>query len=58
MADVALGFSPILFQKKKDGLLHLRVGHRGLNRVCMENIYPLPPMKDILTYLAKEQGFC
>lgn len=27
--------------------------YRGLNGVCVKNVYPLPLMKDMLDYLAK-----
>lgn len=44
---------PVLFRKKKDGSLHLCRDYRGLNIVCMENVYPLPLVKDILAHLGK-----
>lgn len=48
---------PVLFQEKKDGSLHLCMDYHGLNDICMENIYPLPLMKDMLAHLAKGRIF-
>lgn len=31
--------------------------YRGLNCICGENMYPLPLMRDMLNYLAKERIF-
>lgn len=47
----------VLFRKKKDGSLHLFVDLRGLNTVCVEHLYPLPLMKDLLATLATGQVF-
>lgn len=45
---------PVLFKEKKNGSLHLCVNFCSINGVCMENIYPPPPlMKDLLAHLAK-----
>ncbi|KAK9401689.1 hypothetical protein NXF25_010045 [Crotalus adamanteus] len=44
--------APVLFQGKKDGGLRLCVDFRGLNAVCIEQVYPLPLIKDLLTHLA------
>lgn len=35
--------APVLFREKKDGGLRLCVDYRGLNTVCQEPLYPLPP---------------
>ncbi|KAK9395714.1 hypothetical protein NXF25_019075 [Crotalus adamanteus] len=48
---------PVLFQEKKDGGLRLCVDFRGLNAVCVEHIYPLPLMKDLLAHLARGRVF-
>lgn len=40
----------------KNGKLCLCVDYIGLNAVCVENVYPLPPM-DMLVYLAKVKIF-
>lgn len=42
--------APILFKEKKDGSLKLCIEFRGINAVCMENMYLLPLMKDILRH--------
>lgn len=39
----------VLFREKKDGSLCLCVDYHGLNAVCMENVYPLPLIKDMLS---------
>ena len=39
--------APILFLKKKDGLLRLCVDYRGLNRVTIRNRYPLPLIPEL-----------
>ena len=40
--------TPILFIKKKDGLLRLAVDYRGLNRITRKDRYPLPLIPDLL----------
>lgn len=37
----------VLFVKKKDGSLHLRIYYRQLNRVTIKNKYPLPRIDDL-----------
>lgn len=49
--------APVLFCDKNDGSLCLSVHHRELNTMCVENVYPLPLMKDMLAHLAKEKTF-
>lgn len=49
--------APVLFREKKDGSLRLCVDFRGLNGVCVEHLYPLPLMKDMLATLAKGKYF-
>lgn len=44
--------APVLFREKKDGGLCLCVDFQGLNVVCVEHLYPLPLMKDLLSTLA------
>ena len=39
--------APVLFVKKKDGLLRLCVDYRGLNKLTMKNKFPLPRVDDI-----------
>lgn len=43
--------------REKDVSLHVCVDYRGLNTVCMENVYPLPLMKDMLAHLSKGKIF-
>lgn len=33
------------------------VDYRGINAICVENMYPLPLMKDMLSYLSKGKIF-
>lgn len=40
--------APVLFKEKKDGSLTLSMDFRGINSVCVEYMYLLPLMKDIL----------
>jgi len=44
--------SPLLFVKKKDGSLRLCVDYRDLNRVTVQNKYPLPRIDDLFDQLA------
>ena len=43
--------APILFVKKKDGLLRMCVDYRGLNKVTKKNRYPLPLIFGLLEQL-------
>lgn len=47
----------MFFKGKKDRSLRLCIDYRGLNGICMENMYPLPLMKDTLGHLAKGRIF-
>lgn len=49
--------APILFQEKKDESLGLCADYRGLNGICIENMYSLPLMKNMLAYQAKGKIF-
>lgn len=31
--------------------------YRGINAICMEDMYPIPLMKDMLNYLSKGKIF-
>ena len=42
---------PILFVKKKDGTLRLCIDYRELNKVTVENKYPLPRIDDLFDQL-------
>jgi len=48
---------PILFIKKKDGLLRLYVDYRKLNDVIIKNRYPLPNISELQDRLAKAKIF-
>ncbi|KAL1190813.1 RNA-directed DNA polymerase-like protein [Cardamine amara subsp. amara] len=43
--------APVLFVKKKDESFRLCVGYRGLNRVTVKNMYPLPRIDELLDQL-------
>ena len=45
--------APVLFIKKKDGLLGLCVDFRGLNRITKKDRYPLPLISDLLATAGK-----
>lgn len=48
--------APFLFkeeEEEEDGSMRLCVDFRGINTICVENTYPLPLKKDMLTHLAK-----
>ncbi|KAL4028439.1 hypothetical protein IC575_011636 [Cucumis melo] len=43
--------TPVLFVKKKDGLMHLFIDYRELNKVTVKNRYPLPRIDDLFDQL-------
>ncbi|XP_039197259.1 malonyl-CoA-acyl carrier protein transacylase, mitochondrial isoform X1 [Crotalus tigris] len=45
--------TPVLFKEKKDGSLRLCVDFRRINAVCVDHLYPLPLMKDLLAHLGR-----
>lgn len=47
----------VLFKEKKDGSLGLCEDFQGINGVCVENMYPLLLMKDMLGYPATGRVF-
>lgn len=49
--------APVLFKEKKAGSLRMFMDYRGINAICIENMYPLPLMKDMVGYLSKENIF-
>ncbi|MBW0567058.1 hypothetical protein O181_106773, partial [Austropuccinia psidii MF-1] len=49
--------APVLFVKKKDGGLHLRVDYRKLNSVTRKNKYPVRPMNQLLNFFSGSSIF-
>ncbi|TYK27113.1 hypothetical protein E5676_scaffold478G00020 [Cucumis melo var. makuwa] len=43
--------APVLFVKKKDGLMRLCIDYRELNKVTIKNRYPLPRIDDLFDQL-------
>ena len=43
--------APVLFVKKKDGILRLCINYRELNKVTVKNKYPLPRIDDLFDQL-------
>ncbi|KAL0557219.1 hypothetical protein IC582_005737 [Cucumis melo] len=43
--------APVLFVKKKDGLMNLCIDYRELNKVTVKNKYPLPRINDLFDQL-------
>ncbi|XP_075074670.1 uncharacterized protein LOC142162242 [Nicotiana tabacum] len=49
--------APVLFQKKKDGLLHLCIDYRALNKVIVKNEYPITLIDDFFDTLGQANGY-
>lgn len=49
--------APALFAKKKDGSMRLCIDYRRLNRVIVQNKYPLPKMDDFFDQLRGSKCF-
>ena len=49
--------APVLFVKKKDGSMQLCIDYRELNRVTVQNKYPLPRIEDLFDQLQGAQVF-
>jgi len=49
--------APILFVKKADGSLRLRVDYRGINKITIKNRYPLPLIPELLNKVGKAKRF-
>lgn len=43
------GGTPVLFVKKKDGIMRVRIGKQQLNKVTILKKYHLPQIDDLLT---------
>ena len=49
--------APVLFVKKKDGILHLCIDYRQLNKVTVKNRYPVPRIDDLFDQLKGAKVF-
>ena len=49
--------APVLFMKKKDGIMRLCINCRQLNKVTMRNKYPLPRIDDLFDQLQGARVF-
>ena len=49
--------APVLVVKKKDGTLKLCIDYRKLNKVTINNMYPLPQIDDLFNQLEGETMF-
>jgi hypothetical protein len=50
--------APILFVHKKDGTLRMCVDYKALNKVTVNNRYPLPRIDDLFDRLLRAKMFC
>ena len=49
--------APVLFVRKKDGLLRTCIDYRQLNKVTIKNRYPLPRIDDLFDQLQGAKCF-
>ena len=49
--------APVLFAKKKDKTLRLRIDYRQLNRVTIKNRYPLPRIDELFDQLRRARVY-
>ncbi|GJY69566.1 putative reverse transcriptase domain-containing protein [Tanacetum coccineum] len=49
--------APILFVKKKDGIMWMCIDYRELNKVTVKNVYPLPRINDLFDQLQGAKWF-
>ncbi|GJT16719.1 putative reverse transcriptase domain-containing protein [Tanacetum coccineum] len=47
--------APILFVKKKDGIMRMCIDYRELNKVTVKNVYPLPRIDDLFDQIQEVQ---
>nr|GFC73027.1 putative reverse transcriptase domain, aspartic peptidase domain protein [Tanacetum cinerariifolium] len=49
--------APVLFVKKKDGSMRLRIDYHELNKITIRNCYPLPRIDDLFDQLPGAMHF-
>uniref|UniRef100_A0A3Q7GT83 Reverse transcriptase domain-containing protein n=1 Tax=Solanum lycopersicum TaxID=4081 RepID=A0A3Q7GT83_SOLLC len=49
--------APVLFQKKKEGMLRLCIDYRALNKVTVKNKYPIPLIADMFDRFGQAKVF-
>ena len=49
--------APVLFVRKKDGTMRLCIDYRELNKITINNKYPLPRVDDLFDQLQGAQVF-
>ncbi|GKB23637.1 putative reverse transcriptase domain-containing protein [Tanacetum coccineum] len=49
--------APMLFVKKKDGSMHMRIDYHELNKLTVKNRYPLPRIDDLFNQLQGARYF-
>ncbi|GKG35234.1 hypothetical protein Tco_0440388 [Tanacetum coccineum] len=49
--------APVLFVKKKDGSFRMCIDYRELNKLTVENRYPLPRIDGLFDQLQRSQFF-
>ena len=47
----------VLFQRKHDGSLRLRIDYRALNKLTVKNKYPIPLIADLFNQLGRARWF-
>ena len=49
--------APVLFVKKKDGIMRVCIDYRELNKVTIKNRYPLPRIDDLFDHSRELECF-